>query len=202
MRRVHFDWLEAGEHTQKTVALLSRQLRRFLDDRAWLESRRIMEIVHQIETGALAVRDDQPTGAFMDLDAIGADMDLPLERPLYSPPLKSDHGVTVVSGEGQDVATDVLYDQILVDRARLEDRLESTLANRSQVTLARLIEEHPLEHGLAELVVWFSVATSHPGTVFDEETVDPIRWTDGLGLQKMARLSRIILSGNGEGHGR
>src|SRR5690606_10532322 len=34
-RRVHYDWLEAGEHTQRTVAQLSQQLRRFLDDQAW-----------------------------------------------------------------------------------------------------------------------------------------------------------------------
>jgi hypothetical protein len=34
-RRVHHDWLEAGEHTQRTVAQLSQQLRRFLDDRAF-----------------------------------------------------------------------------------------------------------------------------------------------------------------------
>ena len=27
-RRVHFDWMEAGEHTQRTVAALSQQLRR------------------------------------------------------------------------------------------------------------------------------------------------------------------------------
>lgn len=33
-RRVHYDWLEAGEHTQRTVAQLSQQLRRFLDDQA------------------------------------------------------------------------------------------------------------------------------------------------------------------------
>jgi len=31
-RRIHHDWLEAGEYTQHTVALLSQQLRRFLDD--------------------------------------------------------------------------------------------------------------------------------------------------------------------------
>ncbi len=80
------------------MALLSRQLRRFLDDRAWLESRRIMEIVHQIETGALAVRDEQPAGTFMEIDAMAADMELPLERPLYSPPFKSDHRVSVIAG--------------------------------------------------------------------------------------------------------
>jgi hypothetical protein len=56
LRRVHYDWLEAGEQTQRTVALLSQQLRRFLDDQAWLENRRIMDILRGIEVGALAVR--------------------------------------------------------------------------------------------------------------------------------------------------
>jgi hypothetical protein len=41
-RRIHYDWLAAGEQTQRTVSQLSRQLRRFLDDKAWLENRRIM----------------------------------------------------------------------------------------------------------------------------------------------------------------
>lgn len=55
MRRVHYDWLEAGEHTQRTVAQLSQQLRRFMDDQTYLENRRIMEILHSIEAKALAV---------------------------------------------------------------------------------------------------------------------------------------------------
>ena len=55
-RRVHYDWLEAGEYTQRTVAQLSQQLRRFLDDQAWLENRRIMDILHGIEAKALALR--------------------------------------------------------------------------------------------------------------------------------------------------
>ncbi|WP_164139766.1 DUF3375 family protein, partial [Stenotrophomonas maltophilia] len=48
-RRVHHDWLEAGEHTQRTVAQLSQQLRRFLDDRAFQENRRILELLRSIE---------------------------------------------------------------------------------------------------------------------------------------------------------
>lgn len=60
-RRVHYDWMEAGEHTQRTVAALSQQLRRFLDDQAWLENRRIMDILHGIESKALALRDAPPS---------------------------------------------------------------------------------------------------------------------------------------------
>lgn len=66
MRRVHYDWLDAGNHTQRTVALLSQQLRRFLDDRAYLESRRIMEILRNIEIHAVAVRECTRWGLHVD----------------------------------------------------------------------------------------------------------------------------------------
>jgi hypothetical protein len=44
---MHYDWLEAGEHTQRTVAKLSGQLRRYLDDQAFLENKRIMQVIQQ-----------------------------------------------------------------------------------------------------------------------------------------------------------
>lgn len=56
IKRIHYDWLEAGEYTQRTVAQLSQQLRRFLDDQAWLENKRIMEILHNIEHHAIALK--------------------------------------------------------------------------------------------------------------------------------------------------
>ena len=84
LRRVHYDWLEAGEHAQRTVALLSQQLRRFLDDQAYLENRRIMDLLRGIEAGALAVRQALPTGDFMTMAGMSADIDLPMERPLHS----------------------------------------------------------------------------------------------------------------------
>jgi len=74
---VHYDWLTAGEHTQRTVALLSQQLRRFLDDQAWLENRRIMEILHGIESHALGLRDSPPAGDFMAIDDTAVSVALP-----------------------------------------------------------------------------------------------------------------------------
>lgn len=43
--RIHYDWLEAGEIAQRTVARLSEQLRRYLDDQVLLENRRIMDLI-------------------------------------------------------------------------------------------------------------------------------------------------------------
>ena len=64
-RRVHHDWLEAGEHTQRTVAQLSQQLRRFLDDRAFLENRRILDLLHGIESKALGILEATPSCTVM-----------------------------------------------------------------------------------------------------------------------------------------
>jgi Protein of unknown function (DUF3375) len=57
---VYYDWLEAGEHIQRMVTQLSQRVRRNLDDQAdveaWLENRRNMRLLHEIETDALNVR--------------------------------------------------------------------------------------------------------------------------------------------------
>lgn len=69
LRRIHYDWLTAGEATQRTVARLSEQLRRYLDDQAWLENRRIMDLLRGLEQHALAVRENLPTTPFMTVEA-------------------------------------------------------------------------------------------------------------------------------------
>jgi hypothetical protein len=55
--RVHFDWLDAAERTRSTVRLVSDQLRRFHDDKVWLENKRIVELLRGIESKALRIRD-------------------------------------------------------------------------------------------------------------------------------------------------
>ena len=84
MLRVHYDWLQAGEVAQRTVARLSEQLRRYVDHKAWLDNRRIMQLVREIEHSALAVRDAPPTGTLVALDEPSPDVDLTMDRPLLT----------------------------------------------------------------------------------------------------------------------
>jgi hypothetical protein len=196
-RRVHYDWLEAGEHTQRTVAQLSQQLRRFLDDQAWLENRRIMDILHGIEAKALALRESPPPDEVMSIADIAADIELPMERPLYSlaiKPLIAD--VTLESGDAA-VDTAVLFSQVVVDRAQLERHIRHALQDRSQITLRELCEMQPLQQGLAELVAYLQLAGEEVfKAVVDEGVADVIAWTgigtDGREHAKQARLPRVI----------
>jgi hypothetical protein len=81
LRRIHFDWLDAGERTQRTVAGLSNQLRRYLDNQTYLENKEIMKILDGIRAAAVFLKDDFPNGFVMEVDESSADIELPLERP-------------------------------------------------------------------------------------------------------------------------
>jgi hypothetical protein len=205
-RRVHHDWLEAGEHTQRTVAQLSQQLRRFLDDRAFLENRRILDLLHGIESKALALRASPPAGTPMVIAAMGADIDLPFERPLFTLNLKPRLAdLQLVAGE-DDIDTARLFDQIVVDKARLRACVQRALRRQPQITLRDLLDADPLHQGLAELVAYLELAHADAGSdaldgiraLVDEAVEEPIRWqasnAAGEAVTREARLPRVIFT--------
>ncbi len=196
LQRVHYDWLEAGEHTQRTVAKLSEQLRRFLDDKAWLENRRIMDILHSIETHALALREEFPPGDFMPLAETSASVELPLERPLYRPPLKPLIAGTILAEGDADVDTAALYAHVVVDRAELTRNIRQELQGRSQISLAQVVARHPLRHGLAELIAYLQLAGEWPKTAVDDDVQEKVCWQSDTGATRQATLPRIILLRN------
>ena len=194
LKRVHYDWLEAGEHTQRTVALLSMQLRRFLDDQAWLENRRIMEVLRGIEAHALALRTTPPKGDFMELEAAAPGIELAMERPLHIPavrPMISEH--VLLEGD-VEIETDALFGHVVVDKARLAGWIRQSLQSAAQVTLGELVQQHPLEHGLAELVAYLALASEDRKAVFDETTPESVTWLDASGKQRQASLPRVIFT--------
>ncbi|MGE0071733.1 MAG: DUF3375 domain-containing protein [Thiomonas sp.] len=205
-RRVHYDWLEAGEHTQRTVAMLSQQLRRFLDDRAFVENRRILDVLHAIEGKALELRACMPAGTVMQIDGMGADIDLPLERPLFAPSSKPRLTDAVLETGDDDIDTSRLFDQIVVDKARLRATVLGALRHQPQITLRELLQAQPLQHGLAELVTYLELAHAGEGgdssqelrALVDETVEEPIHWQSrnaaGDAVMRQARLPRVIFT--------
>lgn len=191
VRQVHFDWLAAGNRTQATVRLLSEQLRRFLDDRAWLENRRVMDILRSIESSAVAVRHHPGGAPSTDLDELAPTVTLPFERPLYTPhrPLELDTEPAPVGEEQLDVAA--LFDQTYVDASRLSAQVRRSLAQRGHVGLSEVLRDEPLEHGLAELVGYFALDDTAFEAVIDETTRDDVRWTDPDGRRRLAHVPRL-----------
>ncbi len=194
LKRIHYDWLEAGEHTQRTVAKLSQQLRRYLDNQAYLENKRIMQLLQDIEVNALAVRDCMPQGPFMSLDRTAPSIQLPMERPLYSPPVKPVISAEVVIGDDLEITADALFDQIIIDKAILQAHIRRFLQDKKQVTLQEILQKYPIEQGLAEVVTYFAIAGSDEKAVFDENAKERIFWQDKTGGTRCATLPRIIFN--------
>lgn len=190
LRRIHYDWLDAGERTQATVRTLSEQLRRFLDDQVWLENRRVMDILRGVEAKALAARDVAQAAARdpraapalatppgMPVDAVAPEVVLPTERPLFAPRPSAHVDSDQVEEGDEDFAVEALYEQVHVDPERLARTVRDALGRCGQVSLADLVHDAPLEHGLAELVSYLSLDDPRFAVVHDDERTDEVSWT-------------------------
>jgi flagellar motility protein MotE (MotC chaperone) len=193
LMRVHYDWLDAGEQTQRTVARVSAQLRRYLDDQAWLENKRIMQLIRKIEQHALAMRGRALDDLSVEIDDAAPSIELPLDRPLFKPPHKPRIDQVVTEGTAE-FSADALFEQTYVDKTELRDRIRTALAGRSQVSLREIIETHPLEHGLAEVVAYLSIASEDGKAVIDGERNQTLFWDDSRAGPRQATLPLVIFT--------
>ena len=195
LARIRFSLLEAGEAVNETCALLVEQLRRFLDDQAWLENRRIMNLIRDIEKKAVTVR-DRPPGEkdFAWVDDVTPEISLPMARGLFKPIRRPAVDDTPVPGEA-DFDTPALYNQHYVDEKVLRERIRQALRGRSQVSLERLCEIYPVEKGLSEVVAYLHLASRDDTAVVDTDTVQAIRWTGPDGNVRTVHMPRVIFTG-------
>ena len=196
MRRIHYDWQDAGEHTLRTVRQLSQQLRRFVDDQVFLENRRIMDILQSVEENAVALRNHPPEGPVMEVDGLAAEFGLPFERPLFSTPRKPLIADVELEAGDEDLDTAALFAQVVVDKERLARHVRRALQDQSQITLRELCTTQPLEQGLAELLAYLQLSVDEFRATVDEETVETVSWrgesAGGAAVTRSARVPRVI----------
>jgi hypothetical protein len=193
LSRVHFDWIDASERTQATVRMLSEQLRRFLDDQAWLENRRVFELLKGIESKSLKVRDVPSKDVVMELDEAAVTVKLPMERPRYRPSALAAIDSSPAEAGSEDFDSSALLEQLYVDREELARRVWASLGPRGQVTLREVVAETPLEHGLAEMVGYLSLTEAGVAVVFDEMRRDQIGWSAG-DVERVADVPSVSYS--------
>jgi hypothetical protein len=195
LRRLPELLFDAGDKVHGTVALLVDQLRRFVDDQAHVENRRILDLIREIEVHAIALRGAAPQGpAFAGLDHHAPELDLPMCRALYRPNRNPvlDIGAVEEGEAALDLAA--LFAQTTVDERLLREHVAQLLRTRRQVTLAEVACAFPPEQGLAEVIGYLRIA-NNDGAAMDESVTDTVTIPrSGQRVEKHVRLPRVIFT--------
>jgi flagellar motility protein MotE (MotC chaperone) len=192
--RIKFHLMEAGDKVQQTCASLAEQLRKFLDDQAWLENKRIMDLIHEIEKQAIEIKHEPPPAkAFMRLAESRPAINLPMARKLFTPPRESVVEQFHLSIGEADIDLEALYRQDYIDESLLLENIRKAFGAQSQVSLADVCGRFPIARGLGEIVGYLNIASKDRRTVIDPTRRQTLLWqTDGL--LKQATMDLIIFT--------
>ncbi|MFV2196827.1 DUF3375 domain-containing protein [Nocardiopsis sp. LOL_012] len=194
LRRINHDWLDAAEDTQATVRSLSSQLRRFLDDQAWAENRRVVELSKRIEQHAISLRGDIGNAPGMEIASPAPTLVLPFERPMYKrrhkAPIESDS----VQLADDDIDMSALFARSRVDRRQLAGNVWSLLRSAQQVSLTTVVDRFGLEMGLAELVGYLSLLDPRFEVVFDPQRRATVTWVENHDRERTADLPVVVFT--------
>lgn len=175
LKHIKFYLLDAGEKVQKTNNLLVEQLRKYLDDQAYLENKRIAVLIKDIEKRAVEIKDDPPRErSFAELDELKPRLNLIMSRGLFIPsknPSISD--IPLTEGEAT-VDIDVLYGQVYIDEIELRTNIDKALRTYSQISLGQLVENYPIYKGLAEVVAYLNLASKDNKAMIADDEIETL----------------------------
>jgi hypothetical protein len=162
--------IEAGDRVNTTNHILIEQLRKYLDDRILLENKRIIEIIRDIKSIAVQIKDNPPRNKDIITIPGSPQIEMVMERPLWdvsvSPELRKND---LEEGESILVDTQQLYSQFEINKDELIRRIDELLAINSQFTLKALIEKYPIERGLAEILTYVDITLKNEKAFINED---------------------------------
>jgi len=162
--------ISAGDRVNKINYSLAEQLRKFLDERVYLENKKVMEIIKDIKSAAVQLKDNVPVDSeFIIIEGKPA-VELVMDRPLWKGSSSTKlRKPDMKYGSPEEVNTSILYNQFTIDPRELKDRIQEFLKTDSQVTLRSVVEKHPVSKGLVEILTYMDIASKSKRAVINEE---------------------------------
>tara|TARA_B100000745_G_scaffold296058_1_gene240924 strand:- start:829 stop:2292 length:1464 start_codon:yes stop_codon:yes gene_type:complete len=185
--------LDAGAKVNGTKQQITDQLRRYIQDQSQ-DNKRILELIREFEALAQQSDDDQlQPKDFCQLDSFQVDIYQQLSRNLYQPKAQETFDCELVEQDRQpDVDLSRLFEICHIDEQALQRQIAQCLqAHHGQVTLAQVIEQHPLQYGLDEALTYVKLACEQQvASHIDEQKSQTISWQHG-DHQKRLKLPHI-----------
>ena len=191
-RNIHQNWVRAGAHVQETVAMLSQQLRHYVDENYIAEERRINQILREIESKALSIRNSPPSQWHFEIDGAKPEISLPMDRPLYTPRTRVEITDDIIDAGVEDFSAESLFTQVYVDKEKLYHQIEYLLQTQDITTIAQITAHYPLKLGLSELITYMIIADESYSDTCHTGDMEEVFWEDEEGVVRVARIPKII----------
>ena len=167
LKTLKYDLLNNATKITKVSSKLMEQLRRFLDDRVWVENKKIFDFCKSIEKSAMDIQKDAPNvRKVMTLSNTKVQVNSVFERSLYN--IKEDK---VFKNELKDtdikIDIDKIYDIFYIDEEKLKSNINYFLQKDTQITLEQIIKKFPILKGVAELISYISIAKNSQNTLIE-----------------------------------
>jgi hypothetical protein len=200
LRRMVPSLLAEAEKVMRTNQRLSAALRRLLDGRARADRRQVGRQCADILGLAASLADDPPRKTFRAEVETRAGIASPFARTFWSEP-PTFTGVDLVEQAGDEGRRAEAFGELArmrrLDWRRMRECVKSATARHGTVTLGSLLEEHPPEAGVIEVLGYLQIAHDDGhivSPVAEEEVVLPPGNGRGRVLALTLPLVRFVSS--------
>lgn len=188
--------LDRGGHVHDVLQNFARSLKSFVQSRAYLEQRRLHQLLKQTQAEALKLRDQVRSN-----EAIGSTLTLSsarlhsLSRWRLHDPRASQVDGSMLRAEDAAITLDSvgeLVAQSEIDFRTLKQRVRAVLAEREQCSVGGVLEHFPAEQGLGSVVGYVALGSRHGMPVPDQH--ESVRWRGEDGLERGARIPLLYFT--------
>lgn len=170
-------------------------LRAFIESGAASENRAVDQLLAKLEKVAVSLRDggcDLRAETGLDLPVGPLEISSPDSMRLKSPDEKLDTRGVQVQENAREPSEQILQSLESVRVREVAQRTYQTLCSRGPLTIAGLLQAHPVEAGLEELVAYVRVAKAVKAA--EMEHTEQVRIGDKGGVQLHATVPALLLS--------
>ena len=193
LRKIKIYLHNSGQKVIDSNHLLADKLSRILSERNVQERQRSREVINEIKN--LAVRNIgkfRGRRNFITLET-DTEIDMSLDRPLGEPRqvAKFDKQPEQIGSKDFTKADlGILFDRFELDKQELENKINAALKDRAEIPLADLLQMHPIQNGLAEIITYMSIASRQQRHRIDPEVQTAVTWENEG--QKSIKVPSIV----------
>jgi len=192
LQGLQYALLKNGEKVFGVSSKLIEQLRRFLDDRVWLENKRILELTQNIEQSALFIKEDIPKSKkFISIAGNKTEINSIFSKTLYRPK-KAQNFVKEIVDKVEELDMEGFYNIFFVDELELTRNIQKELLKTVQIKLSEIVKKYPIKKGVAELVGYISLAKNGDNVMINESQKETIMISDTQGNMKKIKIPKIV----------